>query len=967
MLDRSRAALDGAAVAALADLSEADAGTDPGGGSVTAAQLATPPPRDPFDAVEWSRRDAVIRGRGGAEVFRQDAVEAPAGWSQTAVDVVASKYFRGTLGTPARERSVRQLLGRVVGTIAAWAEADGLIAPGGAAEVFRYELATLLLRQGASFNSPVWFNVGVETAPQCSACFINSVADSLEAILGLARTEGMLFKYGSGSGSNLSSLRASFEPLSNGGTASGPLSFMRGLDAFAGAIKSGGKTRRAARMVILDDWHPDVLAFVRAKEIEEAKARALIAAGYAAGFDVAGGAYDSVAFQNANHSVRLSDDFLRAVEADGPWTTRRVADGSAATTSPARELFAAIAEAAWACGDPGVQYESTIQRWHTCPESGRIRASNPCSEFMFLDDSACNLASLNLLRFWTPAAGFDAASFTAACALLVTAQEALVDRARYPTPVIAERTHDFRPLGLGFANLGGLLMAAGLPYDSPAGRALAGAVAGLMTGAAYGHSARLAAKLGPFAGYAANREAMTAVVAAHREAAAALPAELLPPGLHEAVLAVWDEALALGAAHGFRNAQVTCLAPTGTIAFMMDCDTTGVEPELALVKHKQLVGGGDLRLVNGTVALALTSLGYDEPAAAAILDWLEEHGTVEGAPGLAAEHLAVFDCALTSGPGRRAIGPRGHLQMLSALQPLISGAISKTINLPHDATVEAIEEVLLDGWRLGLKALTVYRDGCKQSQPVTRKGQPQAGAGSAVVSGPAAGQPANGAATAAADVGVTAAAGTRPPRRRLPDERQSLTHKFSIQGHEGYVTVGLYEDGQPGEIFLVMAKEGSTISGLMDGLATAISIALQYGVPLAALVEKFSHTRFEPSGMTRNPEIPFARSITDYLFRWLGSRFLPPEQRQGLGLVDRSGQGGTKGEAAAGGAASTANGHRPADTGAVASAEDAGGLTAAGIAAVQSDAPACHVCGMLMTRSGTCYRCGNCGATSGCG
>ena len=673
---------------------------------------------DPAAALEWVRRDAVIRDGAGGEVFRQDGVEVPAGWSETATRVVSSKYLRGTLGSPGREGSVRELVRRVVGTIARWAREDRYLAGEADAATFAAELAFLVLDQRASFNSPVWFNVGVEARPQCSACFINGVEDSLESILALARTEAMLFKFGSGSGCNLSSLRASSEPLSNGGTASGPLSFMRGLDAFAGAIKSGGRTRRAARMVVLDIGHPDVEAFIGAKAIEERKARALVAAGYDPSFDVAGGAYESVDFQNANHSVRLTDAFLDAVVADGEWVTRRVADGAPAASYRARRLLRSIAEAAWVCGDPGIQLDDTIQRWHTCPSAGRIRASNPCSEFLFVDDSACNLASLNLLRFWDPRQRFDAEGFAHACALLVTAQDALVDRASYPTARIAEVSRRYRPLGLGFANLGALLMAAGRPYDSAEGRALAAAVTALMTGAAYRQSARLAAARGAFTGYADDAGAMAAVLAAHRAAAAAIDGATLPPGLHAAALAAWDEALALGAVHGFRNAQVTCLAPTGTIAFMMDCDTTGVEPELALLKEKRLVGGGSLRIVNRTVPLALESLGYDAQATARIVAWLKEHGSVEGAPGVAAEHLPVFDAALPAVPGGRRIAPRGHLLMLAALQPLISGAISKTINVPHDTTVEAIEAIFLDAWRLGLKAVTVYRDGCKQSQPV---------------------------------------------------------------------------------------------------------------------------------------------------------------------------------------------------------------------------------------------------------
>jgi len=885
---------------------------------------------DPCDLFAWTRRDAVIRDAAGAEVFRQDGVEVPARWSETATRVVASKYFRcpapsgGTAGA-ARETSVRQLVGRVVATIAGWARADGTFASAADAQAFADELAFLLLDQRASFNSPVWFNVGIEAQPQCSACFINSVDDTLESILDLARTEAMLFKFGSGSGSNLSSLRGSMEPLSNGGTASGPLSFMRGLDAFAGAIKSGGKTRRAARMVILDVSHPDVLAFVRAKAIEEKKAQALVGAGYDARFEVPGGAYDSVAFQNANHSVRLCDDFLRAVESDGDWWTRAVADGRPIERHRARDLMREIAQAAWACGDPGIQLDGALQRWHTCPGAAPIRASNPCSEFVFLDDTACNLASLNLLAFRAGDGGLDVGGFVHACEVMLTAQEVLVGHARYPTPRIAAQSHRYRPLGLGFANLGGLLMASGLPYDSDAGRATASAVTALMTAAAYRQSARLAATHGAFAGYASDAAAMQGVLAAHRDATVSIDVAACAAAgpVRDAALAAWDEALALGAEHGFRNAQVTCLAPTGTIAFMMDCDTTGVEPELLLVKRKQLVGGGTLRIVNRTVPLALAALGHDEESAAAVLAWLEERGTLEDAPELRREHLAVFDCALPASPDGRRIAPRGHLLMLAALQPLISGAISKTINVPRTTTVEDVETIFLEAWRLGLKAVTVYRDGCKQTQPVM-----------AVKS------------TATAVVPVPPAQPSAT-RRRLPDERRSITHKFSIGGHEGYLTVGLYEDGAPGEIFLVMAKEGSTISGLMDAVATAISIALQHGVPLATLVDKLAHTRYEPSGITRHAAIPFAKSLTDYVFRWLGWKFLPAEQRAALGLHEED-------------ADPLALADAPRTT------ASAPGVTANGSAASQVDAPACHVCGTIMSRSGSCYRCGNCGATSGC-
>ncbi|HVS03644.1 MAG TPA: vitamin B12-dependent ribonucleotide reductase [Thermoanaerobaculia bacterium] len=882
---------------------------------------------DPYAEVEWVRRDAVIHGEGGQVVFEQLGVEAPSSWSEIATRIVASKYFRGAPGAPERETSVRQLVSRVVDTLGEWGRRDGYFASREEAGAFCGELAWLLLRQRAAFNSPVWFNVGIEARPQCSACFINSVDDTMDSILGLARTEGMLFKYGSGSGSNLSSLRGSMEPLSTGGTASGPLSFMRGLDAFAGAIKSGGRTRRAAKMVLLDVDHPDVVDFIRSKQVEEGKARALVAAGYEAGFAVAGGAYDSVGFQNANHSLRLSDAFMAAVDADGEWTTRAVLGGAPVATYRARDLLRWMAEAAWECGDPGVQLSTTIDGWHTCPASGPIRASNPCSEFLFLDDSACNLASLNLLSFWRPESGFDCAGFAHAAAVLLTAQEILVDRGSYPTAAIEETSRRFRPLGLGFANLGALLMAAGVPYDSPQGRGLAAAVTALLTGAAYAQSSRMAAARGAFAGFADNRQPLLSVLARHRRAAEALDGGEDGCEIAAAARAAWAEAAALAEAHGARNAQVTVLAPTGTIAFMMDCDTTGVEPDLALVKHKQLVGGGSLRIVNRTVPAALDRLGYPPESREAILEWVEEHGTVEGAPDLDEAHLPVFDCAFRTPQGTRSIHHRGHLAMLAALQPFISGAISKTINVPAETTVEEIESIYRQAWTMGIKAVAVYRDGCKSSQPLTSGGKRRP-------------EP-------------TVGAAPSPVRRRLPDERRAITHKFSIDQYEGYVTVGLFDDGQPGEIFLVMAKEGSTISGLMDAFATAISIALQHGVPLQALVDKFTHTRFEPSGFTRNPAIPIAKSITDYIFRWLASKFLDADGQRAAGVLVRDdAAGGDPGDSEAGRAAA-------ADPAAAAAANGGGAL-------FHQDAPSCHACGSLMVRNGSCYRCLNCGATSGC-
>jgi ribonucleoside-diphosphate reductase alpha chain len=890
--------------------------------------------RHPFDEVTWERRSAVINDEKGQPVFEQNDIEVPVTWSQTATNIVASKYFRGQLGAPDREASVRGLIARVVDTIRSWAEAQGYFATPSDLEAFSDELTHLLVQQKAAFNSPVWFNVGIEKAPQSSACFINSVQDTMDSILGLARTEGMLFKFGSGTGSNLSSIRSSKERLAGGGTASGPVSFMRGYDAFAGVIKSGGKTRRAAKMVILNTDHPDIVEFIHSKADEEKKAWALIDAGYDGSFNVRGGAYDSVFFQNANHSVRVTDDFMRAVVEDRDWTTRYVLSGEPCETYRARDMMAQMAQAAWQCGDPGIQYDTTVNDWHTCPSTARINGSNPCSEYMFLDDTACNLASLNLMKFVGASGEFDVDDFRAACRTTITAQEILVDSSSYPTQSIDRNSHDFRPLGLGYANLGVLLMDRGLPYDSDGGRAYAAAVTALMHGEAYAQSARVASAMGPFAGYAKNAEPMLRVIDKHRKHAHMIDSELVPKPLLQASLDVWDEAYALGAQHGYRNSQVTVLAPTGTIGFMMDCDTTGIEPDIALVKYKKLVGGGMMKIVNQSVPQVLRKLGYSPLQVEEIVRYIDEKEMIESAPGLKDEHLAIFDCAFPARDGKRSIQWMGHIKMMAAVQPFLSGAISKTVNMPTDATPEDIQQAYTEGWRLGLKAIAVYRDGCKRSQPLSTSKE------EAKASVPA---PAEEAAVASAP---------RPARRKLPDERHAITHKFSIAGHEGYITVGMYEDGKPGEIFLVMAKEGSTISGLMDAFATSISMALQYGVPLEALVEKFSHVRFEPSGFTKNSEIPYAKSITDYIFRWLASKFLSAEHQQAVGVQTS--------EASL----------KPHSGPVVASgiqidrAPEAGGPGAAMRA--QSDAPPCHYCGSIMVRNGSCYRCANCGSTSGC-
>ena len=883
---------------------------------------------DPADEVAWETRTASITGDGGAIIFEQRDVEVPRSWSLLATNVVASKYFRGALGSPERERSVRQLVGRVVRTIAGWGRKDGYFAAEEDAAAFEAELAHLVYRQKMSFNSPVWFNVGVEEHPQCSACFINSVSDSMDSILRLAHTEGMLFKYGSGAGSNLSRIRSAREPLSGGGEASGPVSFMRGFDAFAGVIKSGGKTRRAAKMVILDADHPDVMEFVSSKAEEEKKAWALIEAGYDGGFNVRGGAYDSVFFQNANHSLRVTDAFMRAVAEDRSWDLVGRIDGRVIETIPARALLRRAAEAAWLCGDPGMQFDTTVNAWHTCPATDRINGSNPCSEYMFLDDSACNLASLNLMHFRSIDGGFDVEAFRRAVDITVLAQEILVSNARYPTERIGKNSEDYRPLGLGYANLGALLMASGAPYDSEGGRAVAAAITALMTGEAYAMSARISAQVGPFAGFARNREPFLGVIRKHQSQIDRIDPALVEPSLLSAARTAWGDALRTGSEHGYRNAQVTVLAPTGTIGFMMDCDTTGIEPDIALVKYKKLVGGGVLKIVNNTVPLALQRLGYSGEEISGILQFIDEMETIEGAPLLKPEHVAVFDCAFKPRNGARSIQYMGHIRMMAATQPFLSGAISKTVNMPNAATVEEIERDYVEAWKLGLKAIAIYRDGCKRSQPLNPGKDERAEA--------------------------PAAAEAPLARRRLPDERRAITHKFSIGGHEGYMTVGMYDDGLPGELFVVMAKEGSVVSGLMDSFATSISMALQYGVPLQVLCDKFSHTRFEPSGFTGNPEIPIAKSITDYIFRWLALKFLPSEPGATLA---------SPGALPPGASPALPSVARSVVDAPVSPARASGAPVTH---ARETDAPPCPNCGEITVRNGACYKCTNCGTTTGC-
>src|SRR5712692_3008558 len=823
---------------------------------------------DPFDEIEWDLRSAVIGNERGEVVFEQGDVEIPKFWSQQATNIVVSKYFRGQLGTPDRERSVRQLIGRVVSTITEWARANKYFATDGYLQAFSDDLKHILVYQKAAFNSPVWFNCGFESQPQCSACFINSVQDTMDSILSLAKTEGMLFKYGSGTGTNLSPLRSSRELLAGGGTASGPVSFMKGFDAFAGVIKSGGKTRRAAKMVILNADHPDIVEFINCKVEEERKAWTLIEGGYDSSFN--GPAYSSIFFQNSNNSVRVKDDFMKAVEEDADWHTFAITTGQIMDTYKARELMRMMADAAWACGDPGLQYDTTVNHWHTSPNTDRINASNPCSEYMFLDDTSCNLASINLMKFLDERGEFDVEAYREACRVLITAQEILVDNASYPTEAITKNSKDFRPLGLGYANLGALLMASGLPYDSDAGRDVAAALTAVMTGEAYAQSARIAQKKGPFNGFAINREPMLRVMDQHRSSVDHINPAHVPLPLLSAARDAWDKACQLGDLYGYRNAQATVIAPTGTIGFMMDCDTTGIEPDIALVKYKKLVGGGMLKIVNQTVPIALRRIGYPEAQVSEILQYIDDNDTIEGAPHLRPDDLAVFDCAFKPAKGSRTIHYMGHVKMMAAAQPFISGAISKTVNMPENATPEDIMEVYLEGWRMGLKAIAIYRDGSKRSQPLNTALDSKKGV-----------------TTEVAATREVAAEPARAVRRKLPDERRAITHKFDIQGHEGYITVGIYEDGTPGEIFLVMSKEGSTISGLMDAFATSISLALQYGVPLEVLVKKFAHTRFEPSGFTKNPEIPIAKSITDYIFRWLASKFLDGTQQEAIGIVRR--------------------------------------------------------------------------------
>jgi ribonucleoside-diphosphate reductase alpha chain len=1094
----------------------------------------------PYDEIQWEQRTASISDAKGNTIFEQKNVEVPADWSMTATNIVASKYLHGKLGTPERETGVRRLVSRVAETIRDWGMKDGYFASAEDAQIFHDELANMLLTQKAAFNSPVWFNVGCDRLepeaegqnwhwdpstggvrysatgyhnPQCSACFINSVEDSMSGIMDLARTEAMLFKFGSGTGTNFSSLRSSHESVSGGGTASGPLSFMRGLDAFAGVIKSGGKTRRAAKMAILNADHPDILEFIECKAKEEAKAYSLIKAGYD-GSGPDSEAFSSIFFQNANNSVRVSDAFMHAYEGDGEFTTYTVRGHQPVATYKAREIMHKIAEATWLCGDPGMQFDTTMNRWHTSKNTGRINASNPCSEYVFLDNSACNLASFNLMKYVTPSGGFDIPAYRHSISVVITAMEILVDNSGYPTEAIARNSHDYRPLGLGFANLGALLMAFGLPYDSETGRDLAAALTAILTGQAYLQSAIVAANCpqiasatpltappenqadrqrgGACPGFYVNREPFLDVIRMHR-------AEVNNIGrsrqsgepfrvpqldaLIEASRESWDMALVYGERYGYRNSQTTVLAPTGTIGFMMDCDTTGIEPDLALVKYKKLVGGGMIKIVNNTAPEALFKLGYDNDQVNAIVSYIDATGTIEGAPGIKPEHLAVFDCSFKPSKGTRSIHYMGHIKMMAATQPFLSGAISKTVNLPQEATVEDVAEAYAESWRQGIKAVAIYRDGSKGTQPLNtsmdeqREPSPLDAAASRVLAQLAAGQIGTAAdlkaleanagerlevtaqavvlaaatfqraleeiaqaaavpllqptAAAAADRGAATPDPAQdlngPPRavrHRLPDERASITHKFSIAGHEGYVNVGLYPTGQVGEIFIKMAKEGSTVSGLMDAFATSVSIALQHGVPLKVLCEKFAHTRFEPSGWTGNEQIGYAKSLMDYIFRWLHLRFLSgtqlslfasfasqtPQLPASPSMIPESEQEGELGAISQGKMAQLAQevarllsqvsspiggiAPEPKASGAsfgsgieaaIASGQfgTAQGINLEKIAANavsaqhhaadamrtmydMGDAPSCSTCGAIMVRNGSCYRCMSCGSTSGC-
>jgi ribonucleoside-diphosphate reductase alpha chain len=896
--------------------------------SVAPKRYFTIPGRDPFDEIEWETRDALIPGKG-APAFEQRDVEFPRFWSQTATNIVAQKYFRGRMASPERERSVKQMIGRVADSITDWGKQGGYFATDEEAETFHAELKAILVNQYASFNSPVWFNVGFEETPQCSACFILSIDDSMESILDWIRREGIIFRGGSGSGLNLSRLRSSKEQLSKGGYASGPVSFMRGADASAGTIKSGGKTRRAAKMVVLDVDHPDIDEFIWCKAREERKARVLEQAGYDMSLDSADWA--SIQYQNANNSVRVTDAFMEAVTEGKEWPLTARTDGTVVETVEARALLRDMAAAAWECADPGVQYDTTINAWHTSPNTGRINASNPCSEYMHIDDSACNLASLNLMKFRREDGELDVEMLEHAVDVVFLAQEIVVGYSSYPTPEIGRNAKKFRQLGLGYANLGALLMARGLPYDSDEGRAYAAAITALMTGRAYRKSAEVAKRMGPHTGFQENRAPMVGVIAKHRAAVGNINhSDSVPDDLLDGARRAWDDALEIGEVHGFRNAQATVLAPTGTISFMMDCDTTGVEPDFSLVKSKKLVGGGEITIVNKTVPMALGELGYAPREVEEIVAFIDERGGVVGAPHLKTEHYPVFDCAI----GERAIHYMGHVKMMGAVQPFISGAISKTVNLPEQTTIDEIAQLFVESWQLGVKAIAIYRDNCKVAQPLSSSKE-----------GPAVVLP----------MGATGVV-PHPQRRRLPDDRTEVGRKFKVGEYEGYIHVGLFEDGTPGDIFVDIAKEGTTLAGLMNSFMISVSLGLQYGVPLEVYVSKFSHMRFEPSGMTNDPDIRAAKSIVDYIFRWMGKKFLTADQQEEAGILTPEVKARLAQSYAAleGGAPAAAAAHEAPPAGQTALFNS------------YEDAQECFRCGGRMVRTGSCYTCRDCGTNTGC-
>ncbi len=896
------------------------------GAHVAPRRFFTIPGRDPFDEIEWELRDALIPGKDGP-AFEQRNVEFPKFWSQTATNIVAQKYFRGRLSSPERERSVKQMVGRVVNTIGGWGRAGGYFATDDEADTFEAELKAILVNQYASFNSPVWFNVGFEEKPQCSACFILSIEDSMDSILDWIRREGVIFRGGSGSGVNLSRLRSSKEQLSKGGYASGPVSFMRGADASAGTIKSGGKTRRAAKMVALDIDHPDVEEFIWCKAKEERKARVLEQAGYDMSLDSPD--WSSIQYQNANNSVRVTDAFMEAVVEGKDWNLTARTDGSVVDTIDARSLMRAIAEASWQCADPGVQYDTTINAWHTLPNTARINASNPCSEYMSIDDSACNLASLNLMKFRKEDGELDVEMLEHAVDVMFLAQEIAVGYSSYPTPEIGRNAVRFRQLGLGYANLGALLMARSFPYDSDGGRAYAAAITALMTGRAYRKSAEIAKRMGSFDGYRENAAAMIGVIAKHRAAVGNIDhASSVPADLLGAARKAWDDALDLGEVAGFRNAQSTVLAPTGTISFMMDCDTTGVEPDFSLVKSKKLVGGGEITIVNKTVPMALDKLGYTPSEVDDIVAFIDERNTVVGAPHLKTDHYPVFDCAI----GERAIHYMGHVKMMGAVQPFISGAISKTVNLPETSTIDDVGQLLIEAWQLGVKAIAIYRDNCKVAQPLSgSKDKSEAGIAGTLI-----------------PIGVL----PHPKRRRVPEDRTEVGRKFKVGEYEGYIHVGLFDDGTPGDIFVDIAKEGTTLAGLMNSFMISVSLGLQYGVPLEVYVSKFSHMRFEPSGMTNDADIRVAKSIVDYIFRWMGKRFLTTDQQEEAGILTAEVKARLAAAYATGEAAPAAL--EPAPPGQTA------------LFNTWEDAVECARCGGSMVRTGSCYTCRDCGTNTGC-